>query len=579
MTMADNEHVADLQRYPVLTSETSPLATRRPGAPGAPLGQTVEQALYETLGWRPRIGDPRGFVAALSQSFASKEEQGRILWEWMPHTYAVQADLGAVTGAQASIYKQATVVRSESLPLLEGLEPLRSDYDEEDTDASRAIVKSSISELVGELGQVGGPRVQRVDTLFSILLDVGPNADTPDEPEQVDGQLGNLRERFGLERERVNTIEEEQNLTNYLVLVDYVLSLRRTWLAQRHFFDRQGTDVYLGTQLVLISRALASLVESVYEARDAMDSVFLGEAERQTIELSLEGETTPLTVAELLAWTEHFGSDEGPQLIREGGKEGVRAIRPTIDRLRGLLRAAWEMAQSPEAHNPVRGFHTPRVQRTFEELTTHADRIYDLASQIADTPLITSIEPDHGGRGTTRKVTIFGSNFSPDVGTSDIDFGDGINIECFIESPAEKKLVVEIKIECNAPIGFRDVTVTNPDPGMQSYTKLRAFEVIKRAKHRPVAALAAEPPQDVADKALAAELPQDAADEARAAAAEARAAAAEARAAAEDAMQRAEEAAKRAIAAAGAATAAARKVAPEGSPATEGDIEPSPEEK
>jgi hypothetical protein len=479
--MTENKNLENIQSYPVLTSEVSTLPTRRVGAPGVSLGQTVQQALYETLGWRPRISDPKGFVAALIQSFTFVEVEGRKEWEWTPHVYTIQADLGAVTGAQASIYKRAKVFLDQSLPLLEGLKPLRADYDEEDTEASRAVVESYLTELVDELGLVGGPRVQLVDTHFLTLL--GDIDVTTTNPEEVEGQLGVLRARFGLKRDLVNTIEEEQNLTNYLILVDYVLSLKRSWDAQRHFFDRSGTDVYLGTQLVLLSRAMGTLVESVYEAYDAMDSVFLGDAERQTLYLSLKGEETALTIAELLAWAERFGSEGGPRLIREGGKHGVRAFLPTVNRLRGLLRRAWEFSE--ESSNPVRGFHTPRVERTWEELTKHADFIYERAIEVAGPPppSIHWVIPGSGLQGDMDVlVTIIGDNFQKEEVEEEemvpvIEFGQGIKP---VEGPifhSDQLLTVKIKINDYATLGFRDVTVTNPDG--QSDTKPNGFHVLE----------------------------------------------------------------------------------------------------
>ena len=63
-------------------------------------------------------------------------------------------------------------VLDHSLPLLEMLKPLRPDADDESTISMRALVRSALSELVGELGNVGGPRVQRVNEYFTRLLGV-----------------------------------------------------------------------------------------------------------------------------------------------------------------------------------------------------------------------------------------------------------------------------------------------------------------------------------------------------------------------------------------------------------------------
>src|SRR5215831_15456930 len=284
-----SKQLEDVQSYAILTEEIGAGRAPRPATPGSPaapgsspLGQIVEGALREVLGWRPRATDAQGFVAALNQSFSVKEVEGHVEWSWTPRTYAIAAEMGAVTGAQASIYSRARAMLDQSLPLLNGISPLRPDFDLEDSEAIRAIVRSSLTELVGELGREGGPRISRVDELFELLL--GEHSSLRD-TENVAGQLGLLRDRFGMRRQFVNTIGEEQNLTNFLILVDNSNSLRQTWISQRHFFDLKGTDVFLGTQLVLLSRALTVVSESVEEVYFAMDSVFLGQAERQITEL------------------------------------------------------------------------------------------------------------------------------------------------------------------------------------------------------------------------------------------------------------------------------------------------------
>jgi hypothetical protein len=105
--------------------------------------------------------------------------------------------MGAVTGAQASLYARAKAALDQSLPLLEGLYPLRADSDSQDVEAIRAIVRSGLTELVYELGQVGGPREQRVNALFGSLLGNRPSERNP---EEVGGLLGKLRQEFGLQR-------------------------------------------------------------------------------------------------------------------------------------------------------------------------------------------------------------------------------------------------------------------------------------------------------------------------------------------------------------------------------------------
>ena len=59
------------------------------------------------LNWRSAgfNGDAKGFVAALNQSFTLTRVQGHTEFTWTPRSYSsVQTGLGALTGAQASIY-------------------------------------------------------------------------------------------------------------------------------------------------------------------------------------------------------------------------------------------------------------------------------------------------------------------------------------------------------------------------------------------------------------------------------------------------------------------------------------------
>jgi hypothetical protein len=374
------ESVVDIP-YPLLTEGVAAGGGwSSSSAPALDLGSTVEKTLRDVLGWKSRgfKGNAKGFLEALNQSFELREIEGHTEFTWKPRSYTVQTDLGTITGAQASIYSRAKVFLDESLPLLDGLYPLRPDADDQNTEAIRSIIRSGFTELVNELGLEGGPRVVRVDDLFEQLLGVTPGAAAPADPEAVGGQLGDLATLFGLRRGQINTIEEEQNLTNYLIVVDYVIGLYQSWRTQRAFFGRGGGEPFLGTQLVLVSRALNVVAESVQEVYAALDSVFVGPAERQVIELRFAGGSS-LFVAELLDWIDQVASKEGPQLIQDGGKAGVRAFQPTIQRLAGLAQEALTANQPGPLPS---GYRSARVQRALQELAGHLAEAARLAGQI-----------------------------------------------------------------------------------------------------------------------------------------------------------------------------------------------------
>jgi hypothetical protein len=471
----------DLQKYPILTEEVD-LPTPRSGGAGeaAPgeFGRVVERALSDVLGWRPNTRDPKSFVAALNASFTREEREGHTEWHWTPRSFTVATEMGAVTGAQASILARAQAAAEKALPLLEGLAPLRADADDEDSEASAAVIRSDIQELVRELGQVGGPVVQRVDELFRSLLGLGPDDQPLFDPEAVGGQLGILRDRLGLDRSRVNTIDEEQNLTNYLILVDYVFSLRQSWLANRASFDRKGNDAFLGTHLVLLSRALSVVSESVRETEFVMNSVFLGPAERQTTQLLLQEvdaqEPIPVTIAELLSWVDLVASEEGPRLIREGGKDGVIALTPTLARLEKLVGAAADLSEGGATNLLTPGFHTPRVQRALQELEEGVAQAHELASQIRRLPgpNVALLQPPTVEAGDPLTLLIFGSDFqdTPKVGLLPNDADPTV-----CEMPTEPERVASnvafagpgilVAAFSSPPEGTWTVVVENPDGG------------------------------------------------------------------------------------------------------------------
>src|SRR5579872_6682803 len=161
--------------------------------------------------------------------------------------------------------------------------------------------------------------------------------------------LGLIRLRFGLERKYVTTVDDEQNLTNYLILVDYLIGLKKSWDYDKKFFVRTilgetERQPFFGTQLVLMSRALEVVAQGVQDAYYTMDSVFIGDPERQTAQLVFAGsalqklgipkvelletrsggkvpfafpdDTSGLFIAELLDWVYRSASEELPGLLQ-----------------------------------------------------------------------------------------------------------------------------------------------------------------------------------------------------------------------------------------------------------------------
>src|SRR5215471_10775684 len=352
---AAKDPLTDLAAYPILTEEIgyppSPIrgsSTAGAGASAgttAPLGQVVNQAVSDVLGWKFKAGDTKGFLSSLTQSFTLTEVEGHIESKWTPRTYVVQTDLsGGITGAQASVYSRGKEALDQSLPLLDGLYTLNPEADPEDVVALKAVVKSQFSELVNEFGFLGGPRISRVNQYFTLLLidaDKGiffpplPDAD----PDKIGGTLGNLRDVLGLNfttQDFVNSVTDEQNLSNFRILADYITSLAQSWINNLPFLGLNTTKPFFGTQLVLLSRQLSVVAESTDEVRFTLDSVFVGPAERQSTKLNypLVPGLKSIFLEDLLSWIQNFATEEGPRLIQDGGKFGVEnTFTPVVRQL------------------------------------------------------------------------------------------------------------------------------------------------------------------------------------------------------------------------------------------------------
>jgi hypothetical protein len=363
------------------------------------LQQIVNNVLSELLGQNGN-SDPKAFVSNLNKNFTAKETNGRTEYEWTPRTYAaVQNDLGGtVSGAQASLYHRAKTALKDALPLLEKLYSLDRSADEQNMDAMRAIIRTEMIELVNELGASGGPRVQRVDNLFQVLI--GSAED--DDSDEVGGQLKNLADVFRLSPDRVNTVDEEQNYGNFLIIRDYLVALRGSW---NDYIEDSESGAFVGPQLILLSQALSVVADSVQDVYRIMDMVFLGPTDRQAVSIDfrtvksppgmpvdeafplpdgtaylkkdLAKLVPPMSVEGLLSWAWRFGAEEGPALAKAGGKLGIaEALADTAEKLMLLVQAA--------SFTPVRNtaFRREGVLRALRDLSFQLYQVKELAKEI-----------------------------------------------------------------------------------------------------------------------------------------------------------------------------------------------------
>jgi hypothetical protein len=495
--------VEDAISYPVLTEEIgyrpSPVGIPAggggiPGGGGGSLGQVAAKAVSDVLGWKTNTADPKGFVGALTQAFTLTDVEGHIESTWTPRTYAVQTDLGGgITGAQASLYMRAKNALDSAQSLLDGLYPLDPEADPEYVKALREMARSQMTEIVKELGVVGLPSILRIDTYFGILLGQNPaqitSAGVEFDPDLIKGTLGKLRDTYGIQflgNKFNNSVEDEQDITNFRVISDYMTSLMQSWLANRNFFIL-GTDqpAFFGTQLVLISRQFTTIGETVNEVRFALDSVFIGPNERQALLLEFTDPTlTPMFLEDVLDEIEKFAADEGPRLLRDGGKISVtNNILPVVQSLLKMVI---------QAHAPLNiddlpdGYKTARVRNSLDDLQDQLEALIVLIEQVEqDVPLsedkpsisgITLPQQDDSGNWV---FSMFGNGFDPGaVVTVNSTVTSPVKVGATFFSAQRVDACIDQASWHSLPPGSHDVTITNPDGGSDTF--FDAFSIEKQ---------------------------------------------------------------------------------------------------
>ena len=409
--------------YAVLTRDVSGgLSGPRPdgsgGARGGGLGPVVTKALQDVLGWKINAGDSKGFVNALNQSFELTQFEGTVQSKWTPRSSAVQTDLsGGISGAQASLYTMAKTILDQTLPLLESLHPLKPDADAEYVEVLRQLARSQLTELVTELGMLGGPRVVRVNQYFRMLTGARIHTDDREQdddeiiitdPDQIGGTLGGLRDEMGLRAigthdkpSYVNNVDDEHDVTDFRVIVGYVNAMLGNWIHNIQFFMTMESP-FLGTQLVWISRQLGVVNESVEEVRFVLDSVFVGPAERETLWLTKltdrDGRRLPdITLEALLSWIQSFVTSEGPDIIQAGGKFAIGEDFQHM--VRQLHRYAHALVHSAEhSHN---AFGTERVVVALQKLARQLYELYRMARSVGISELPDTSDPAGSPAGSS----------------------------------------------------------------------------------------------------------------------------------------------------------------------------------
>jgi hypothetical protein len=479
--------VEDAISYPILTEEISnrpfPVSTIPSGAGtggggggSASIGQLASRAVTDVLGWKLNPADPKGFIGALTQAFTLTDVEGHVESTWNPQMPAIQTDLGgSITGAQASLYMRAKEAVDQSGSLLDTLYPLDPEADPEYVKALREMVRSQMTQIVRELAVIGLPSVLRIDTYFDILLGQNPAQTTTAEiifnPDDVAGTLGKLRDTYGIQfagNPFNNSVADEVVITNFRVISDYLTSVMQSWISNREFFfvlpDRPA---FFGTQLVLISRQFNVIAETVNELRFTLDSVFIGPAERQALLLEFADPALPPRFLEsMLIEIEAFVGDEGPRLLKEGGKITVtNNILPVVNALLNMVQ---------EAHSPTNidelpdGFKTARVRNSLDDLQDQLERLVELVEQVEQQVPAPEEKLSISGMvpvqidGDLWALEMFGDGIEPGIAVT-INSATALSIDQSYVTFFSAQRVDIVFNASDLGNGIHDITLTNPD--------------------------------------------------------------------------------------------------------------------
>ncbi|HET9661188.1 MAG TPA: hypothetical protein VFP05_12710 [Thermomicrobiales bacterium] len=317
------------------------------GARGAgDLDSIFNDAVFQILGQRVRLDQPRDLQMAFERSFVETEVDGRseMAYRGTSGAVALSGESGNVrSGLQAVAYRDA---QSGLATVRQTLMELEADNDDEQDLflAQRDVVERKLTELVSALGQNVRPPIARVDGIFTLLI--GTAYDRSSASLTKLGTLVGFAESEALLHELLGTgaggsagtaddVTRDDDLvsTRFIEVASYVTGVFLRWEIVRNQLGYSGGTVPLGTKLDVLGRLLDRLDEETGSLDTALTRNGIDDAQREFLEIASD----PLTsLAELMRWLQEFSVegksyDSGPGLAVVQTTAGE--IQPLIDEL------------------------------------------------------------------------------------------------------------------------------------------------------------------------------------------------------------------------------------------------------
>jgi hypothetical protein len=384
------------------------------------LTRQVDRAITQVLGRSPGQGSAE-FMKALYGAFPTAAN-GQVMLSPARSVVSLYSSYGAenqgYSGAngmglsgqlsveQANLYRQASVIATDALRVLAGIEPFDPTADVDAVEALRTLIQSQINTLVEEFGRIDEPRPDRVNVYFNTLLihlnQLGDRARLSSSSNGSSGSNGMTI--FPV------TAEDEAQVAALDLLRNYINTLKNIWVA---FLDSAPSEFVSGNyseRLTRVNILLPVIASSNASFMAAMDSVGFTESERRSdaalftsispdsFLLSIDdvlgsgreiGSVTlpDITVNDFNEWVDRFTTLEAPSILATSGRFGLDFITDQADTLFWVIGFVLDLIKTrsePISTTSETFLETflkfERVKQTLNELVFQLDTLADFGA-------------------------------------------------------------------------------------------------------------------------------------------------------------------------------------------------------
>ena len=356
----------------------------------------VEESIRDSLGELPK--DPQSLLAALNKAFSPREEHGKKVWEWKRRSYAPSMHQArSITAPQAELLAQAQRALDDLKARLDTLTPLEIKADPQKIEGAKSVLRITLTDLVRELQQDGGPRPAKAGDLAARLVEPASGLVT-----QLGLALGML-ERDARDprkavlvsgqpqpaRDQVDNLQDYENLTSFILLQESLRQVHASWNTYLSIVEND-----LGVKLLQLERTLELVEEAVTDLTAVMDQVAVGPAERLSIliDYDIDGVKGSIALEELINWIAHFAGEDAQQLLRGGMRQGMLEVKTRaqrlvrfVERLEDIFQAQAQSLNQRSAQRRTRTLpdallDSQLLQQRLGELHTYLDLVVQRAT-------------------------------------------------------------------------------------------------------------------------------------------------------------------------------------------------------